>query len=304
MTEAMVFGIGAGIFFGYFHMSNVTFPKVVNRSRPGSFLMGVPKRLGVKGVGRKYWNRRKAGAELDRLMDEGRPVSLQVDAFSMEYIPNDFRIHINMHFINAIGREGDSYIISDAFFPGIHRLSRPAMEQGRFPTGDVNPRGFMYYPVSVPANPPWEQAARKGIKDACWYMLKIPILPLGIRGIRKFADQIVRWPAIAGSDEKLARELLWLAIVMEDMGTGGGGFRYMYASFLEEAAGLLGLPSLLEFSGRIRESGDKWREFTLQVLHIGKSREFKPESFAHLSRLISERADFEEKFFRELAREV
>ncbi len=301
ISEAMVFGIGAGIFFGYFHFSNFTFPRVVNRSRPGSFLKGVPKRLGVKGTARKYWSKAKAAAELDGLLDQGHAVSLQVDMFNMDYVGNDFRIHANVHFINAIGRAGDNYLVSDAYFPELGNLSRKSMELGRFARGDINPRGFMYHPVEIPKNPPVREAVLKGLKDACFYMLKIPILPLGIKGMRRFANKITDWPAIAGTEDKLARELLWFAIVMEDMGTGGAGFRYMYATFLQEAADLLGNDAFLDFSKRMRENGDKWRELTVKVLRMGRNRDLEPVRFEELRALIHERADCEEGIFRQLS---
>ncbi len=304
ISEAMVFGIGAGIFFGYFHFSNFSFPRVVNRSRPGSFLKCVPKRLGVKGVSRKYWSQARAASELDGLLEQGQAVSLQVDMFNMDYVGNDFRIHANVHFINAIGRDGDTYLVSDAYFPELGRLSRKSMELGRFARGDIKPRGFMYHPVEVPGNPPIEKAVLKGLKDACFYMLRIPVLPLGVKGIRKFADGIVNWPAIAKTDEKLARELLWFAIVMEDMGTGGAGFRYMYATFLQEASELLGIGALLDLSGRMRENGDRWRDLTVRILRMGRSREFDRVRFEELRALIHERADCEEGIFRQLSGEI
>jgi hypothetical protein len=304
ISEAMVFGVGAGIFFAYLRLKTFNFPKVVNRSRPGSFLKGVPKRLGFKGEWRRYWSRRKAQAQLDQLLDEGHIVSLQVDFFPLDYVPLDFRIHGNMHFINVIGRENDSYVISDAYFPEVGKVTRKNLELARFARGEMKPRGLMFYPSQPPKEPPWERAVRKGLKSACFLMVKIPLGPLGVRGIRKFAEQIVHWPRLAGSEEKLGRELLWFAVTMEDMGTGGAGFRYMFATFLQEAADVLDKPTLVDFSHRMRENGDKWREITLKALRLGKSRDYKPEHFEELRSLIHLRADFEEAFFRDLSKEL
>ena len=71
ISEAMVFGVGAGIFFGYVKLKSFNFPKVINRSRPCSLLKGVPKRLAIKGEWRSFWSRRKASDVLDRLLNDG-----------------------------------------------------------------------------------------------------------------------------------------------------------------------------------------------------------------------------------------
>lgn len=304
VSEAMVFGIASGIFFGYFWFRNFSFPRVVNRSRPGSILKLAPKRLGLRSYARRFRSPAKGMAALDRLLDEGQVVSLQVNMFNMDYVPDDFRIHANFHFINAIGRDGDGYVVSDAYFPELGRLSRRSMELGRFARGDARPRGFLFYPRERPGAVPLEKAVRTGIRKACFLMVKIPAGPLGVRGIRKFADQIVRWPSIAGSEEKLGRELLWFAISMEDMGTGGAGFRYMYATFLQEAAEVLHKPHFLELAEEMRLNGDAWREITVRALRMGREKDFSASRFADLQGRINERADFETRFFQALRKEV
>lgn len=301
ISESMIFGIGGGIFFGYMKLKTFNFPKVITRSKPGSFMKGVPKRIGVKGDWRSFWSRSKASDTLDRLLDSGHVASLQVDYFHLDYVPDDFRIHGNMHFINVIGRENGSYIVSDSYFPKLGSVGKRNLELARFAKSDMKPNGFMFHPLKVPSSPPWEWAVRKGIKDAVFMMLKIPILPFGVRGIRKFADQIVKWPDLAGSEEKLRRELIWFAITLEDMGTGGAGFRYMYATFLQEAADVLGKPALVGLSGRMRENGDRWREITVKALRIARDKVMSPAAFEDIQKLIRARADCEEGFFKDLS---
>src|SRR5690625_7152786 len=53
--------------------------------------------------------------------------------------------------------------------------------------------------------------------------------------------------------------------MQEEIGTGGAGFRFIYASFLQEAAQLLNDPALERASESMTDVGDSWRNFALAV---------------------------------------
>jgi len=89
-------------------------------------------------------------------------------------------------------------------------------------------------------------------------------------------------------------------IFLEDQGTGGGGFRYMYATFLQQAAGILKDGRLEDMSKEMMEIGDKWRNISYFAAKIGKNRDLGPERMKELSRMIYAQADEEQKFFTEL----
>ncbi len=304
ISEPMSFGIGGGIFFGYFSSKRFSFHKIVSRSQPGKILSNVVKRLGVKGYSTTFRNPEKSTAALDALLNEGKPATLQVDMFHMDYMPQHMRIHFNAHFINVFGREGEVYHVSDAYVPNPSVIPGKHLEAARFVRGDLAPKGFMFHPVSVPRDPPMAKAIKAGIRSACFNMLKIPIVPFGVRGIRKFADMIVRWPEIAGSEDRLAHETIMIGVTLEDMGTGGAGFRFMYATFLSEAAALLGNGELGRISEQMRENGDRWREISLLAARTGKERDFGKGRLTELSDLIRRRADAEETIFRSLLKAV
>ena len=63
-------------------------------------------------------------------------------------------------------------------------------------------------------------------------MLKIPLPFLGVKGIRMFSRKINEWPSLARDMEHLSHEIMKINILLEDQGTGGGGFRFMFATFL------------------------------------------------------------------------
>jgi hypothetical protein len=304
ISEPMVFGIASGIFFGYMKMPMMDFPMFVVRSRPGQIRTKFAKRTGVKFKTRKFRNPKEAERELDRLLDQNQPVAVQVDFFYMDYFPAWQRVHINVHFVNVIGREGDKYFISDSYYPQVAEIDRETLMKGRFAGGAMAPKGFMFYPVLIPEKIDFERAVKDGIKSATYNMLKIPMPFLGVKGIRRFADKIVDWPGYARDNDQLADKIFKINLLLEDQGTGGGGFRFMYASFLQQASKILNNPKLNELSKEMMGIGDGWRGIALVASRIAKSRDFSKEKLMELGDLIRIRADLEESFFTNLRKEI
>lgn len=304
ITEAMVFGISSGIFFGYFTGKQFTFPHFIVRNQPGKIRENIGKRLGVKWETATFRNEDKGMSALDSLLEQGKVVSTQVDFFYLDYIPDYLRVHINVHFMNVVGKQDGHYLVSDSYFPKVQELKETSLRRGRFAGGTFSPKGFMFYPTYIPTEVNLEPAIRKGIQKACRNMLKLPVPFIGIRGMRKFANHIVEWPKFAMDEEHLSHEISKINILLEDQGTGGAGFRFMYATFLRQAADILKEPRLLDFSKRMMEIGDKWREISLKSARMGKNRDLGTERLNELKAMIHERADEEEVFFNELMKTI
>lgn len=60
--------------------------------------------------------------------------------------------------------------------------------------------------------------------------------------------------------------------MQEEIGTGGAGFRFMYASFLQEAADKTGWEGLAEASQMMTSVGDEWREFALHSANFVRKK--------------------------------
>ena len=116
ITEPMLFGITSGIFFGYFESSNFPFPMFIVRNKPGSMRKNIAKRLGVKFYTKSFKKPQYGIDELNRLLDDGRPVATQVDFYYMEFLPEFMRAHINVHFVNIVGKNEKNYLVSDSYW--------------------------------------------------------------------------------------------------------------------------------------------------------------------------------------------
>jgi hypothetical protein len=218
----------------------------------------------------------------------------------MDYLPAWERVHINVHFIVVVGKEGSKYIISDSYFPKLVELEAESLRKARFAGGNMSPKGFLFYPEFIPDKVNYPKAVRKGIRKSCFFMLRIPMPFLGIKGIRMFAKKIVTWPAFARDTEHLSHEIMKINILLEDQGTGGAGFRYMFATFLQQASAILEIPELNSFSKEMMEIGDGWREISLFAARIGKNRDLGPDRLKELGDMLLIRAGKEESFFRRL----
>lgn len=304
ISESMVFGIGSGIFFGYFNNSRFAFPTFIVRNQPGKIRENIGARLGIKFHAESFKTPEKAQAGLDKILEKGIPVATQVDFFFMEYLPQYLRVHINVHFINVVGKNNGNYLISDCYHPRIVELDEQSLIKGRFAGGSMAPNGFLFYPEHIPSEFDYQKAVQKGIKKACFYMLKIPIPFLGIKGMRKFGKHITEWPKLAIDSEDLSHQLSKINVLLEDQGTGGAGFRFMYATFLKQAAEILSKPALNDLSKQMMEIGDYWREVSLNAARLGRNRDFEKEHLLGLGKLIDKQADREEAFFKTLAKSI
>ena len=304
ITEPLAFGIAGGIFFGYMNTPFFSFPTIILRNRPGQIRVKVAKRLGITFNTQKFRNQEAGIKALDSLLNKKIPTGAQVDFFYMKYIPEWQRVHINVHYITVIGKNGENYILSDSYYPKIAELEIELMRKARFAGGNMAPKGFLFYPDKIPDDPPFEKAIVAGIKSACHNMLKLPVPFIGIKGIYRFADKIMEWPKLARDIEHLSHEIMKINVLLEDQGTGGAGFRYMYATFLQQASGIIDKPALSEMSKRMMEIGDGWRNISYIAAKIGKNRDLGESNLKELGNLIRERGDLEKDFFQDLLKTV
>jgi len=92
--------------------------------------------------------------------------------------------------------------------------------------------------------------------------------------------------------------------MQEEIGTGGAGFRFIYAAFLQEAARVLGNPKLGELSRDMTECGDRWRALADISARIIKGRNSADENYAVLSGILADIAEREQDIFSALKEAV
>ncbi len=303
ISEPMVFGIGSGLLFCYIPLLKINHaPAITYRTMPGQIFKRFAKRVGIKIKKEKFKNREKAKARLDENLRNNNPVGLQVGVYNLTYFPDEYRFHFNAHNLIVYGKKDDYYLISDPVMEKVTTLTAKELEKVRFAKGAFAPKGHIYYPINFPKELQLEKAIVKGIKNTCRDMLA-PIPIVGVRGIRLTANLVRKWPVKKGV--KVANHYLGQIVRMqEEIGTGGGGFRYIYAAFLQEASKILANNKLVELSKEMTVIGDLWRDFALDASRIYKNRSVKNDAYNDIANQMDVLADKEEKFFKELRKAV
>ncbi|NND88088.1 MAG: BtrH N-terminal domain-containing protein [Flavobacteriaceae bacterium] len=303
VSEPMVFGIGSGLLYCYIPFLKVNHaPAITYRAMPGLIFKRFANRVGLKIKREKFKSKLKAKQRLDENLKHENPVGLQVGVYHLEYFPDEYRFHFNAHNLVVYGKEGDTYLISDPVMQNVTSLSSKELEKVRFAKGAFAPKGHMYYPIAIPRELDLEKAIIKGIKHTCRDMLA-PVPVVGVKGIKTIAGKIRKWPRKKGV--KVANHYLGQIVRMqEEIGTGGGGFRYIYAAFLQEAGELLKNTALTELSTEMTEIGDQWRDFAVDASRIYKNRSPKEDAYDDVADQLEAIAEREKAFFKKLKKAV
>lgn len=299
MTESLAFGLSSALSFAYLPFIKISgLPLVSYRVSPRGIIKGLLKPLDAR-LRFETFRRPEAGqARLDALLAQGRLVGLQTSVYWLPYFPPDMRFHFNAHNLLVYGKEGSDYLISDPVFETPMRCAGADLARARFAKGLLAPKGLLYHVESIGRRTIEPRFFRDAIRTTARRMLA-PVPVAGVRGMRLLAKHMARLPA---GDARTLDITGQVVRMQEEIGTGGAGFRFIYAAFLEEAARLAALPQLMPFADRMTAIGDGWRRFALKAARMVKGRDaVDPPALAGL---LCAQAEQEEAFFRDLKRAI
>ncbi len=303
VSEPMVFGIGSGLLFCYLPFIKINYaPLITYRAMAGFIFNRFAKRVGIKIKREKFKDPQKAKERLDENLQKNNPVGLQVGVYNLVYFPDEYRFHFNAHNLVVYGKEDDTYLISDPVMQHVTTLTSKELEKVRYAKGPFAPNGHMYYPISFPETLHLEKAIRKGIKHTCREMLA-PVPIVGAKGIKTVAKLIRKWPKKHGA-KKANHYLGQIVRMQEEIGTGGGGFRYIYAAFLQEASDVLKIEELAVLSKEMTQIGDQWRDFALSASRIYKNRSVQEDAYNKVADELEAIGNRETNFFGKLKRAI
>lgn len=324
VSEALVFGVGAGVDFVYLEFLKFfsPFPLTIVRSNMGKIFNNIQKFCNVKFFYKKLKNTDIAIDKINNLIDSNIPVTVCVDMFYMKYLPSFLHIHVPFHFVILYGRDENNYTVSDPYFQDIATLSVDSLRTAMATHAMFSKDNLVAYLEKVPEQIDWKKPIIAGIKRTCEKMVPpgfINVVPImGVSGIKTFAKKILTWP----KDYKglsLREGIIFTATGFEEQGTGGGAFRLIYGAFLQEASKILNLPVLKEFAEKMIENGNEWREASRKLIRIGKEvpksnnaypdwiSKNEKELYKSLSEVSDDYvkiADFEKGFFTDLKKVI
>ncbi|MBK6775949.1 MAG: BtrH N-terminal domain-containing protein [Flavobacteriales bacterium] len=260
---------GSGLFYSHMPFLKLNgIPVTSYRILPGLIFKRFSKNMGVQMKRMRFRDQDEAMAELDRVLDKGLPVGMLTSVFYLPYPPGvQVPLQCAQHCClrtqgrRILGeRSGDGWYHHD---PSSCLGARPLRE------GHTDTNGRMYYPTAVLTKADLKAAAIKGLKRTARDMSNVPLPMFGVKGMPYLAKKLRQYETKLG--ERRAKLYLGNIIRMqEEIGTGGAGFRFMFAAFLQEAAGLLNKPELNEHAKEMTRIGDQWREFAFEAGRMQK----------------------------------
>ncbi len=295
ISEPMAFGITSTLSFVYLPIIKINgLPLIAYRELPKNIINKISKVLGIKIKTETFKDPLIANKRLSALVnDEKKLVGLQTSVYYLPYMPEDMRFHFNAHNLLVYGKEGSKYKISDPVFEDVVECEESKLMRARFAKGAFAPKGFLYYPEDTKQSIEISHAIKKAIKKNAKSMLtRFPFA--GIRGMKRLARKIEK---LHKDDSKYIQLFLTHIVRMqEEIGTGGGGFRFLYAAFLKEAMEYDLDNNILEKSSSLLlKAGDTLREFAL--LCVNGSRKIDTLNLEKISNKLQEAISYEEEAY-------
>lgn len=250
LSEAMVFGLGSGLGFFYLHDPDASPTHRFNgraADLEGNF---------YRHVGRPLpWAEQWSPREMAQAIAAGRPVLAQTDIYYLPYYRP--QVHFIGHgiVITGIDLQAQTAVVADIADEQPIRLDLAHLHEamGHEAPPLLQPYRWAAAPP-LDASPVTADALRRAIGATCRYMLTPPSPVEGVPAMAVMAAQLPAWAA--------APDWAWCARFgyqsIEKRGTGGGGFRHLYADFLAEAEAYL--PQLASVDGvaRFHTLGEQW----------------------------------------------
>ena len=296
ISEPMAFGITSSLSFVFLPFIKINnMPLIAYRDLPKNIINKISKVLDIEMVKKSYKSQEEANSDLTKFIENKQLVGLQTSVFYLPYFPKDMRFHFNAHNLLVYGKEGSEYKISDPVFEEAVLCDEKELTKARFAKGVFAPKGFLYYPKDIPADIDFSKVVKKAIVKNAKSMLT-PFPYAGIKGMRKLAKKISKFDSSTDS-RYLKNYLTHIVRMQEEIGTGGGGFRFLYAAFLEESKKYdIDNNILDETASLFIKSGETLREFALYC--VESSRNIEKFDAQKIASKLKEASDYEEKAYR------
>jgi hypothetical protein len=253
LTEAMAFGLGAGLGF-YYLDSPLLSPTRLFIGRNGPLeetacdVLGAPLAIHTESDPGRAWEGVRAS------LDRGIAPILSTDLRFLPYWRTSSPF--NGHRVVLAGHDEGRRVahLADSEWEGLQEVALEDLERAR--ASDGQPLGFtgrLWMEIDAPRGPVrWREVVADALRRQSDHMLLGQDGHVGISGLERFAAELPAWHQLARDEADRAWCFRFASQCIEKRGTGGGNFRLLYARFLVEAAGhhtavaALGLPARME----------------------------------------------------------
>jgi hypothetical protein len=246
VSEAMVFGLGSGV--GFIYSGDPRYSPVHRFNGRASDLEG--KFYELLGQPLRWAGAWKPEA-IEQALAAGRPLLAQTD---IAYLPYYEPAHFPFHGIVITGWDGRAAIVADTFSDELQSVPSDRLRVALVGEGSpfMTPYNFAAAPrVALALD---AELLSRAIARAAAEMLEPTVAGTGLPAMRRLAADREAWRKSA--DWAWSARFAYQSI--EKRGTGGGGFRGMYARFLEESRPFLPWLDRIDAVAQMRESAREW----------------------------------------------
>lgn len=297
ISEEMLLGLGAGLGFVYLNMKEA--PMVSGRAKPVVFEQTIAKHLGITIKCKKSKEYDNALKRTQKLLDNNEPVLVFVDMPFLPYLNMEKNSHFGGHAVVLFGYDSNHFYVSDrdnSDYPirspkgpikeDYHLVSYEDMKQARSSNFRPFPANNQYLEFDLTnPKPITKETLLTAIHLNCETMLYPEANLLGVKGIKKFSKEALKWKSF--TEEKRKRTgITNYFMISGDGGTGGGIFRNMYGKFLIEASTVLENEKVKEMGEGFITVSNQWEkvaELLWELSELGKS-----ETCDHIAALVKD----------------
>jgi len=310
LSEDMLFGLGSGIGFMYWHQKGIS-PFIGGRGNVKNFFQDIGIRTNVKIGEKSTSSAKKAENALIEKLLKKEPVMVYGDMGFLPWFDLPEGYHFGGHTFVVCGYDGKDTVLAsdiDQKASGLkkgfyHTITLEELRNARnSPYKPFPPKNTYLEFDFIDYYAPRAKDIYSSISQTADSMLNPPISNFGIKGIRHTAKEIMKWQK-AFDDNELRMNLFSIYIFIEIGGTGGGCFRYMYSRFLKEAADIISNKELENIASMIYDSGKLLSEVGLifkdaevamnlderiknATEHLDKIANLEENAFIQLSKII------------------
>ncbi|ACA86295.1 BtrH N-terminal domain-containing protein [Shewanella woodyi] len=256
ISEAMVFGLGRGLDYIYWKSKLMPYPFIGGRVKPDKLTEFFSENLDITIIRKETGSIDKAWQNLVSEIDAGNLVGLKLDSYFLEYCSETF--HFPSHYLTCYGYDNERvYLIDSMGSEERYSTSRDSLSKARSFKGPMSSKSLSYTLAEHDIKFDLEEVIPKAITQNSESYLNPPIKNMSFKGICKTSEVMKDWlTTLENPKENLAS----IAYIMEHAGTGGGLFRKLWATYLQECSQIITHPGLDDISARFFEIGEAWSQ--------------------------------------------
>jgi hypothetical protein len=261
LSEPMCFGLGEGLGIFYLTIPGGK-PSRMIAVRSLAFEQQFFNNLGMSFQWNQHADPLESEKALKEALDAGLPAIIQTDIYYLPYYQS--KTHFAGHLINVWGYDDAEQVfhVTDTERTEVYAVPYEAMRRARYcrvPPFPMDGNLFAPSSIQIPTN----------LGDRIWQAVQSNSRRLlendspfdGLQALRQWRDEVGAWTELP--DWQWAARFAYQTIMKR--GTGGGGFRLMYADFLEEGAEHTAVLREKKLAPQMRAVGKAWDELAIAL---------------------------------------